>query len=174
MRFVDLSGQRFGRLTVLERTENKHYRCGQVQAQFLCKCDCGNEITVLGGNLKTGHTQSCGCHRAQKTAERSLKHGMSLSSIYGVWNTMRQRCLNPNNHKFSEYGGRGITVCDEWKDSFEAFRDWAVANGYEEHLSIDRINNDGNYCPENCRWATAKEQANNRRKRRMLKKPSEV
>jgi len=174
MRFVDLSGQRFGRLTVLERTENKQYRCGQVQAQFLCRCDCGNEITVLGGNLKSGHTQSCGCHRAKKTAERSLKHGMSLSSIYGVWNTMRQRCLNPNNHKFSEYGGRGITVCDEWQNSFEAFRDWAMANGYEDHLSIDRINNDGNYCPENCRWATAKEQANNRRKRRLLKKPSEV
>ena len=170
MRFIDLTGQRFGKLTVIKRSENKEYQnCRQTHVQFLCQCDCGNKVVVTSNNLRTGHTQSCGCEKIQLVVNRSKKHGMTNTRLYGVWNTMRQRCLNPNNHKYKNYGGRGIKVCDEWLHDFMAFYDWSMDNGYKPGLTIDRINNDGNYEPNNCRWTTMKVQNNNRRKRKSRK-----
>ena len=159
----DLRGQRFGRLTVLEfvPTEDKI-------SHWLCKCDCGNITTVAGKRLRNGHTQSCGCLQTEQAAKRLCKHGMCKSRLYGIWSKMKIRCYNHNNSVYKHYGGRGIKVCDEWKLSFETFYQWAISNGYEEGLSIDRINVNGNYEPSNCRWVGTKEQSRNKRNTIML------
>ena len=159
-RIVDLTGQRFGRLVVIEKTDQRSGR----HIIWKCKCDCGKETFINSGNLRRGNTTSCGC--LQK--ERVTTHGKRYSEEYRSWNMMKDRCYNPNNKSYKDYGGRGITVCDRWKDSFENFLEDMGPKPSSKH-SIDRINNDKKYEPNNCKWATQTEQNRNKRHQRDAK-----
>lgn len=144
-------GEKFNRWTVLEEHS---YKCK-------CLCECGTIKLVNKQNLKRGASKSCGCLKREQTIERSTKHNLRHETkLYGVWASMKQRCYNPRNKKFKRYGSRNIKVCDEWLE-FEGFYKWAINNGYEDGLTLDRIDNDKNYYPENCRFTDAKTQANN-------------
>lgn len=165
-KLIDLTGHRFGRLIVIKQTS----KTKRGQSRWLCQCNCDLEkkIIVLGYNLKNGHTQSCGCLQKEKLTERSTKHGYSGNNkTYRSWDGMIQRCTNPNNKKYPIYGGRGITICKRWRNSFEDFlKDMGEhpSPGY----SLERINNDKGYYKKNCRWATPKEQARNRRNNHLV------
>lgn len=159
-KLIDLTGKRFGRILVLSRAVTRSNK----GTRWKCKCNCGKIFFVRSWSLRNGLSTSCGCY----SAELKYKHGREPKKLYYVWHHMKDRCFNPNNKRYHHYGGRGITVCDEWRSDFVAFREWSLANGYREGLTIDRIDNNGNYQPENCRWITNFEQQSNKSNNRFI------
>lgn len=164
-KFIDLTGQRFGRLVVNSRAENKVDNSGRKRTMWNCMCDCGKSIIVESSHLKSGHSKSCGCI--------TKKHGMFGTRLYKIWDGMKYRCFNEKHNQYKNYGGRGITVCDEWMD-FIPFYEWAMSHGYRDDLTLDRIDVNGNYCPENCRWENDIVQHNNTRVNRHLEHNGET
>lgn len=159
-RVIDLTGRRFGRLVVIGRADPPVDNQGA--ARWHCRCDCGNEKDVRGSDLRRGRTTSCGCLQKERVRAASITHGQTGSRLYYVWEAMRQRCTNQYNRWYDDYGGRGIAVCEEWHD-FANFMQWAERTGYQEGLSIDRIDVNEGYNPVNCRWVTMHEQNRNKR-----------
>jgi hypothetical protein len=161
---IDLTGERFGRLTVVKRgkTAKRKNNRGTL-TYWVCQCDCGSTREVLNSDLKKGSTTSCGCYQRQRSREANITHGLSDSRLYNIWTHMKERCANPNVSCFDRYGGVGISVCEEWLTSFETFRNWSLENGYRNDLTIDRIDGAKGYNPYNCRWATVEEQNNNKK-----------
>lgn len=163
---LQLIGKTFGRLTVIDQAENKNGF-----TYWKCRCSCGNIVTIKGVNLKIGKTKSCGCLNRDVVIQRNKDNADGKyrnSRLYRIYYGMRTRCYNKDDIGYKAYGSRGITICDEWLNDFLVFQDWALKNGYQDNLSIDRINNDGNYEPSNCRWVDGKTQSNNRRSNRII------
>lgn len=163
MRHGDITGKHYGRLVAIEKVDNDRNN----HKRWLCKCECGNEAIVLENDLVTSKTRSCGCYYKETRKTVSKTHGGSKTRLFHIWSSMRKRCENPSHKDYGYYGGRGITVCDEWNE-YEAFSKWAYENGYADNLSIDRIDVNKGYSPDNCRWADAITQANNTRRNRMI------
>ena len=162
-----MAGQKFGRLSVIEYAGKDN----RGESRWRCICDCGSESVVLGNHLRSGRVVSCGCFAKEATAKRmkgkvmrgNLRHGGTHTRLYSVWVNMKTRCLNPKNRAYKWYGAVGVTICPEWMD-FDMFRQWALSAGYQDHLTIDRINPYGNYDPANCRWIPMSEQRGNQRR----------
>ena len=148
----------YGRLEVIRYAERRNGR-----SYYLCKCSCGKETAVMEGNLKRGLTKSCGCLRKEVTANKNRTHGYANHSLYGVWSNMKERCYSVNCDRYMDYGGRGITICDEWLNDAKAFIEWCLCNGWKKGLQIDREDNDSGYCHSNCRFVTPLENNKNTR-----------
>lgn len=151
----DLTNQPFGHLTAIRIDKNPNNK----RTKWICRCECGNYCVVASCDLLNGHTQSCGCKRFES---RNKIHGLAKTPLYGVWTSMKERCNCKNSVSYKYYGAQGITVCEEWKNDYLSFHNWAIASGYSEGLTIERINVNGNYCPENCKWIPLKMQSQNR------------
>lgn len=173
----DIIGTRYNKLVAISFSHIKEYprkgRVATTKANYWeFKCDCGNHVTLSLDSVKSGGSMSCGCWRKEASRINNTTHGQASngkqSRLYQIWAQMKRRCDLPTATAYSDYGGRGIRVCDDWSNSFEEFEQWALANKYQENLTIDRRENDGNYEPENCRWSDRTTQANNRRSNRIV------
>ena len=155
-KFIDMTGQRYNRLTVVEIVEGS----APVKSYWKCVCDCGNVTFVSGANLRSGAVKSCGCLR--KDIKTTLRHNMTGTRLYNVWASMKNRCYNPNQASYKNYGGRGIHMCEDWRKTPDKFFEWAMGSGYSDDLTIERIDVDKDYCPENCKWIPFNTQQSNR------------
>lgn len=157
-RKLQLAGERFGRLKVIREIGTDK----NGKTVWECQCDCGNSTSSIGSNLVSGKSMSCGCIKNEIASARARKHGMGRTKIYSTWQNMKQRCYNEKCKSYKDYGARGIEVCPEWLNNPKSFFDWAMANGYDKNLTIERKDVNGNYCPENCCWISHPEQAKNK------------
>ena len=176
--FIDLTGQKFGKLTAIKRIRQKKYKNGS-HSYWLCRCECGNLTEVEVTHLKNGNTKSCGCLKKNRTMQNSTKKhytGESSTRLYRVWIGMKTRCYNPKAGNYKYYGAKGVSICEEWigDDGYRNFKSWALKNGYKNELTIDRKDNNKSYSPDNCRWVTQKEQARNTSQVKMLEYKGEV
>ncbi|HDG5860076.1 TPA: hypothetical protein PF291_001533 [Staphylococcus aureus] len=146
-------GDKYNRLTAVKEIDNR---------KWLFRCICGNEKIISKYDVQKGHTKSCGCLQKENTSKAKRTHGDTDSRLYYIWENMRKRCYKPNSDRYKNYGARGITICDDWKDNYSNFYKWAYSNGYNDNLTIERIDINGNYEPSNCTWITMKDQAKNR------------
>lgn len=174
----DLTGMRFGRWTVLEKVLKENIPNACHDSAWVCLCECGTKKIVRGVTLLNGQSQSCGCLQKEQLSKRASKHHGFGTRLYTIWNSMRQRCNNPRCHAYKNYGGRGIGICHEW-DDYVAFKDWAILNGYDEsaprgEYTLDRKDVNGDYCPDNCRWANVREQSNNKRNTLVVEHGGEI
>lgn len=171
---IDLTGHKYGRLTVIKYCGNKRQSSnGRTYRYWLCRCDCGKEVEVSTEHLRSGNTKSCGCYSYELSQKLNYQHGMTDTRLHVVWKNMKRRCYCSDLESYKNYGGRGIKICDEWKNDFLAFYKWSIENGYDENAkhgecTLDRIDNNGDYEPSNCRWVNMYVQTRNTRRNRYI------
>ena len=163
----NLTDMRFGKLKVIERVEDHITKGGYKKVVWKCQCECGNVVNVLADSLKSGNTKACGCE-SRSGLEKRTTHGKSKDRLYRIWQGMRNRCNLSTNTYYHNYGGRGISVCEEWNKSFECFYEWAMSHGYKDNLTLDRMDNAGNYEPNNCHWKDRFYQMNHMRRNHLI------